>query len=99
MAVTYDSDYTTQVRLLFAEFRQFCRAVSLYSTAGTIHRLRNYQGTALAALTLIEVRVAQGDLDDCGLLLELATTCLRDGRALIARTSAPASSGVQREVT
>lgn len=56
------------------------------ASADTIHHLRNCVQTAHGALSLAEAHLKAGKTDDLELLLNLAESRMREGRALIVRT-------------
>ena len=86
MITTSDADQFTRTRVLQAGLRQLRRDGDLFGTSATIHNLRNDIVTVQGALGLVEARLRQGHADELEMLLDLAETRLREGRALIART-------------
>ena len=86
MSAPSAADQCTRTRVLQAGLRQLRRDGDRFGTAATIHPLRNAILTVQGALGLVEARLTQGHADEIALMLDLADTRLREGRALIART-------------
>ncbi len=95
MSATSAADQGTRTRVLQAGLRQLRRDGDRFGTAATIHPLRNAILTVQGALGLVEARRRQGHADEIELLLDLADTRLREGRALIARTQHVRFAGLQ----
>ncbi|GEM_PF-5856776 len=72
--------------ILRSDLRQLKVAADQHAAGDTIHALRNSLATAQAALSLIELRYANGVTDEDQELLDLAEQRLQDARALLART-------------
>ena len=89
MISTSDADQSTRTRILLTGLRQLRRDGDLFATSATIHRLRNCILTAQGALRLVEARLGRGQTEETQMLLELAETRLREGRALLARSRQP----------
>jgi hypothetical protein len=95
MSAPSAADQCTRTRVLQAGLRQLRRDGDRFGTSDTIHTLRNAIGTVQGALGLVEARLTQGHADEIELLLDLADTRLREGRALIARTQHVRFPGLQ----
>ena len=72
-------------RLLKDGLRQFRYQAERSGRGDQVHQLRNTVAIVQGALGLVEQRLTQGDEPELELLLNLAETRLREGRALLAR--------------
>ncbi len=84
----HQTSHATRARLLRADLRQLYRQSDLVGRADQIHQLRNCILTAQGALGLVDAGLRQDEGAEIVMLLDLAATRLREGRALVARSRA-----------
>ena len=80
------SSQSTRMRLLNSGLTQLRMQADRRGSSDIIHHLRNCVLTAQGALKLVEARLDRGDGDEVEMLLDLADSRLREGRALIVRS-------------
>ncbi len=81
--------YFLRSSLLGSQLRQFRIDADRAGRADTVHALRNTVLTASGALRLAEDHLRRGQSTDIEVLLDIAESRLREGRALIARARRP----------
>jgi hypothetical protein len=86
----------TRSRLLMDGLRQFRYQAERSGRGDQVHQLRNTVATVQGALGLVEQRLTRGDEPELELLLDLAETRLREGRALLARHATYGRSPTRR---
>ncbi len=96
MSTTKHPNQFLRSRLLKDGLRQFRYQAERSGRGDQVHQLRNTVATVQGALGLVEQRLTQGDEPDLELLLDLAETRLREGRALLARGASPSPSTFRR---
>lgn len=84
--------------ILRSDLRQLKVAADQHAAGDTIHALRNSLATAQGALSLIELRQANGVVGENQDLLDLAERRLQDVRALLARSRQARFAGYRRPV-
>ncbi len=81
--------YFHRSSVLGSQLRQFRIEADRAGRADTVHALRNTVQTASGALRLVEHHLRHGQSTDIEVLLDIAETRLREGRAMIARARRP----------